>query len=165
MYTHCCQGWRDVIPDSFTRVIMSHRFSFGCHLASGAFCIALLTSGNPQNALGQETSTSTSVTPLHSLSALLDGSGFVRIPAGEFMMGSNDDVADERPRHRVRISRSFDMGKVEVTQAQWEAVMRNPHVRPDSRDGEPAVNPSQFKGPSRPVETVPWEQVSSFFRD
>src|SRR4051812_26305974 len=97
---------------------MSHRFSFGRRVASGAFCIAILTSGNPQNALSQETSSS--VSPLHSLSALLDGSGFVRIPAGEFVMGSNDGIADELPRHRVRISLSFEMGKVEVTQAQWE---------------------------------------------
>src|SRR5206468_8144009 len=116
------------------------------------------------NELSQQASTAAADTPLHSLSALLDGSGFVRSPAGEFLMGSNDGIADERPRHRVRISQSFEMGKVEVTQAQWEAVMRNPHVRPDRKEAEPPVNPSQFKGPSRPVENVPWDAVQQFIQ-
>jgi formylglycine-generating enzyme required for sulfatase activity len=56
------------------------------------------------------------------------------------------------------------MGKVEVTQAQWEAVMRNPHVRPNSREGEPQVNPSQFKGPTLPAENVPWDAVQQFIQ-
>ena len=43
----------------------------------------------------------------------------------------------ERPQHRVLISQAFEMGKHEVTQAQWEAVM-------DS-------NPSVFKGRELPV--------------
>lgn len=61
------------------------------------------------------------------------------IPAGEFMMGSSDaDVAtaikadstlkeeelkDERPQHRVKISRPFYAGIYEVTQAEYAAVM------------------------------------------
>src|SRR5207302_342758 len=55
------------------------------------------------------------------------GMEFVKIPAGEFMMGcSPGDNAcknDEKPQHQVRISRAFEMGKYEVTQAQWKAVM------------------------------------------
>jgi formylglycine-generating enzyme required for sulfatase activity len=79
------------------------------------------------------------------------GMEFVRIPAGEFRMGSNDGDTDERPVHTVRISRPFDLGKYEVTQAQWEAVMR--------------INPSHFTGdPNRPVENVSWEDVQAFIR-
>jgi formylglycine-generating enzyme required for sulfatase activity len=51
--------------------------------------------------------------------------------------------------HRVRISEPFYLGKYEVTQAQWEAVM--------------GTNPSRFKGnPHRPVEQVSWEDVQEF---
>jgi formylglycine-generating enzyme required for sulfatase activity len=73
---------------------------------------------------------------------------FVRIPAGEFMMGSNSGGEDEKPVHRVRITRPFEMGKYEVTQAQWEAVMGS--------------NPSRFKGPGRPVEEVSWNDAQEF---
>ncbi len=66
----------------------------------------------------------------------------VLIPAGEFMMGSPDSdkdaYSDEKPQHRVRITKPFYLGKYLVTQEQWEAVMGN--------------NPSHFKGPKNPVE-------------
>ncbi|MEN3333039.1 MAG: hypothetical protein V7641_2404 [Blastocatellia bacterium] len=74
--------------------------------------------------------------------------GFVPLPAGEFMMGSENGSAAEKPVHRVRLSRPFEMGKYEVTQAQWEAVMGN--------------NPSYFKGSNRPVEQVSWHDVQEF---
>ena len=50
---------------------------------------------------------------------------FVWVPAGEFRMGSTSREADldERRRTRVMISRGFYLGKYEVTQGQWEAVM------------------------------------------
>jgi formylglycine-generating enzyme required for sulfatase activity len=74
---------------------------------------------------------------------------FVRIPAGEFRMGSTDGDDDERPVHTVRISQPFYLGVHAVTQDQWEAVMGN--------------NASEFAGdPNRPVETVSWEDVQEF---
>ena len=102
--------------------------------------------------------------PLYSLTALIDGSGFVKIPAGEFMMGSGDATTDEDPIHRVRISQSFEMGKVEVTQAQWDTVMRDPHAKPDNKAAATGANPSHFKGPSRPVENVSWGAVQQFLQ-
>ncbi len=85
---------------------------------------------------------------------------FVKIPAGEFMMGTDEVVVysrkydikndDERPAHRVVISRGFEMGKYEVTQAQWEALMGS--------------NPSQFKGADLPVENVSWDDVQYFLQ-
>ena len=76
----------------------------------------------------------------------------VLIPAGEFMMGSPDsekDVApDEKPQHLVRITRPFYLGKYEVTQEQWAAVMGG--------------NPSQFKGPRNPVDYVSWINCQTF---
>jgi formylglycine-generating enzyme required for sulfatase activity len=76
---------------------------------------------------------------------------FVLIPAGEFQMGTSDGDKDEQPVHTVRISKPFYLGKYEVTQAQWQAVMGN--------------NPSGFTGdPARPVEKVSWEDVQEFIR-
>jgi formylglycine-generating enzyme required for sulfatase activity len=59
---------------------------------------------------------------------------FVRIAAGSFMMGcSPGDIQcadDEKPAHRVRISRPFEMSKYEVTAAQWQAVTVRPPAAP-----------------------------------
>jgi formylglycine-generating enzyme required for sulfatase activity len=78
---------------------------------------------------------------------------FVRIPAGRFMMGCSQGdgqcYADEKPQHEVQITRSFQLGKYEVTQGQWAKVMGS--------------NPSKFKGEDRlPVEEVSWNDVQSF---
>ena len=85
-------------------------------------------------------------------SRIFDGIGFVWIPPGEFRMGSTSRHADldETPVTRVRISRGFWMGKFEVTQRQWQAVMGN--------------NPSRFKdcGGDCPVERIFWNDVQEF---
>jgi formylglycine-generating enzyme required for sulfatase activity len=60
----------------------------------------------------------------------------VLIPAGSFLMG-DDRVAIERPRHRVRITRPFLLGRTPVTQALWRAVMGSlPHLRDVERNPE-----------------------------
>jgi formylglycine-generating enzyme required for sulfatase activity len=79
------------------------------------------------------------------------GMELVLIRAGEFQMGAPDGDKDEQPVHTVRISKPFYLGKYEVTQAQWQAVMVN--------------NPSRFTGdPARPVENVSWDDVQEFIR-
>jgi formylglycine-generating enzyme required for sulfatase activity len=83
-------------------------------------------------------------------SIVTNANNFVRIEAGEFMMGSEQGDADEKPVHRVRISRPFEMGKYEITQAQWQAVMRS--------------NPSNFKGGNLPVEQVSWGDAQQFIQ-
>jgi formylglycine-generating enzyme required for sulfatase activity len=75
---------------------------------------------------------------------------FVQISTGEFMMGSENGDADEKPVHRVRISQSFEMGKYEVTQVQWEAVMGH--------------NPSLFRGANLPVEQASWDDAQQFIQ-
>jgi len=76
----------------------------------------------------------------------------VLIPAGEFLMGSPDSdkdaSAEEKPQHRVRITKPFYLGKHPVTQEQWEAIM--------------ASNPSNFKGPKNPLEEVSWDDCQQF---
>lgn len=48
--------------------------------------------------------------------------GMVKVEGGTFTMGSTNGESDEKPAHRVTLS-SFYIGKTEVTQALWEAVM------------------------------------------
>ena len=89
---------------------------------------------------------------------------FVRIPAGTFHMGSPASEEgrhdSEGPVHEVRITKPFYMGKFEVTQAQWEAVMgttvRQQHDKADvpwSLKGE---------GPEHPMYYVSWEEATEF---
>ena len=79
----------------------------------------------------------------------------VWIPAGEFMMGSRKGEVGRfviEPRHRVKLTKGFWLGKYEVTQEQWQRVMGN--------------NPSWFTnaGPRAPVEYVSLSDVQQFLR-
>ena len=71
------------------------------------------------------------------------------IPGGTFTMGEEGYAT---PVHTVTLTRAFYLGKTEVTQAQWQAKMLG--------------NPSYFKGysdsPSKPVETVSWNDIAGF---
>ena len=72
---------------------------------------------------------------------------FVLIPAGSFMMGGEKGADDEKPVHKVTITKPFYLGKYEVTLEQW-AVMGN--------------FPSTFKGPKKPLERMSWDGCQSF---
>jgi formylglycine-generating enzyme required for sulfatase activity len=76
---------------------------------------------------------------------------FVLVPPGRFRAGSppaeEGRDADEA-LHTVVLPAPFDLGKYEVTQAQYAAVT--------------GKNPSRFKGPDRPVEQVSWQEATEF---
>ena len=78
----------------------------------------------------------------------------VRIPNGTFTMGSpsneQDRYSSEGPQHQVTISSDFYMGRYEVTQAQWEAVMGS--------------NPASSYGVGNdyPVYYVSWNDCQTF---
>lgn len=76
------------------------------------------------------------------------------IAPGEFDLGSpdveNSRGVDEGPLTRVTITRGFWLGRTEVTQAQWYAVM--------------GTAPSRFQGPVLPVEQVSWREAMEFCR-
>jgi formylglycine-generating enzyme required for sulfatase activity len=76
----------------------------------------------------------------------------IELPAGSFDMGSDKDKPDEQPVHRVTIAKPFAIGKTEVTQAQWQAVMGG--------------NPSSFAtcGDSCPVEQVSWDDAQAYIK-
>jgi formylglycine-generating enzyme required for sulfatase activity len=76
----------------------------------------------------------------------------VRVPPGSFMMGCSvgdqECHADEKPAHQVSITRPFEIGKYQVTQAEYESVTK--------------ANPSYSQGPDLPVEGVSWEDAQQF---
>ena len=77
----------------------------------------------------------------------------VLIPAGKFMMGSPESEAGRREnetQHEVTLTKPFYMGKYEVTQEQWEAVMGN--------------NPSRTKGAKLPVTNVSWNDCQDYIK-
>ena len=76
----------------------------------------------------------------------------VRVEAGTFTMGATpemkDSYKDDKPTHQVTLTNDYYIGKYEVTQALWQAVMGN--------------NPSKFKGDNLPVENVSWDDCQKF---
>ncbi|MGF1538429.1 MAG: SUMF1/EgtB/PvdO family nonheme iron enzyme, partial [Elainellaceae cyanobacterium] len=91
-----------------------------------------------------------------------DGIGLemMSIPAGTFTMGSppqeEDHKASERPQHRVSVP-AFEIGKYQITQAQWRAIASLPKVNQYLE-----ANPSNFRGDNRPVEKVSWDDAVEF---
>ena len=78
----------------------------------------------------------------------------VWVEGGTFSMGAtseqgSDAYSDEKPVHSVTLS-SYYIGKTEVTQALWKAVMGS--------------NPSYFEGDDLPVEQVSWDDCQEFIR-
>ena len=76
----------------------------------------------------------------------------VRVEAGTFTMGATPEMKDpwddEKPTHQVTLTNDYYIGKYEVTQALWKAVM--------------GKNPSKFKGDNLPVEQVNWKDCQEF---
>ncbi len=76
----------------------------------------------------------------------------VKVYAGSFTMGATSEMANpwdnEKPTHKVTLTKDYYIGKTEVTQALWKAVMGS--------------NPSNFKGDNKPVEQVSWNDCQTF---
>ena len=71
-------------------------------------------------------------------------------PAGWFLMGSSNEKGREpdEEQHYVMLTKGFWIMETEVTQKQWEAIMRN--------------NPSHFEDDDLPVEQVSWNDCQEF---
>jgi formylglycine-generating enzyme required for sulfatase activity len=73
----------------------------------------------------------------------------VRLPSGQFTMGSTRGLPLEVPVHPVVIERPLFLGRFPITQGQWTAVM--------------GTNPSLFRGEDRrPVDSVSWDDAQGF---
>ncbi len=72
------------------------------------------------------------------------------IKPGTFMMGSpeNELGREDEVQHEMPLTQGYWLGKYEVTQPQYEAVM--------------GTNPSKFKGSNLPVERVSWDNAMEF---
>jgi formylglycine-generating enzyme required for sulfatase activity len=108
----------------------------------------------PTNLPKPPTNTNLNINPTSSFTEDL-GNGIklemIAIPGGTFLMGSPENEAErssnESPQHQVTVP-SFFMGKYQLTQAQYQAIM--------------GVNLSAFKGDNRPVENVNWDDAVAF---
>jgi formylglycine-generating enzyme required for sulfatase activity len=78
---------------------------------------------------------------------------FIKIPKGEFMMGCSEDDTlckpEEKPAHKVRITKTLEMGKYEVTQGQYKAIAAD-------------KDQSDIKGDKNPVEMVTRAEAIDF---
>ncbi len=126
-------------------------------ILGAAILFVVLQNGIKSSPPGTLTPTPTptpAITPLIETITNSIGMTFVKIPAGEFEMGSLPDEMDryeaEGPLHTVELSKAFYMGKYEVTQKQWFDVM--------------GYNTSFFKGENLPVEQVKWDDVQKFIK-
>ena len=109
----------------------------------------------PTNAMLLRTVPAGSRLPAGSAGENLVAMEMVPIPAGTFLMGSADSEPGhspaEGPQTWVTLTRPFWLGKTEVTQDQWRALMGN--------------NPSQHRDSgSLPVEMVSWNMAMDFCR-
>ncbi len=87
---------------------------------------------------------------------------FVKITAGSFMMGSNDGEIIEKPIHKVSLTTDFWLGVYEVTQEQYETVMKDNPLYNDK--GEKISNNPSYnnEGGNYPVEHVSWSDAILF---
>ena len=104
------------------------------------------------NATLSKLSTTTATTATTTAQAATPNIEMVFVKGGTFTMGAtaeqgSDASSNEKPTHSVKLS-DFYIGKYEVTQAQWKAVM--------------GTNPSNWKGDNLPVENVSWNDVQEF---
>ncbi len=78
----------------------------------------------------------------------------VVIPAGSFQMGSNNGRANEKPPHRVTISRAFALGKYEVTFDEYDRFCK--------ATGRTKPKDEGWGRGKRPVINVSWEDASAY---
>ncbi len=73
----------------------------------------------------------------------------VFVESGEFILGfDGEDCYDATPAHKVTLTKSFYIGKYELTQEEWNEVM--------------GTTPSHFEGENLPVECVNWYDAVNF---
>jgi formylglycine-generating enzyme required for sulfatase activity len=87
------------------------------------------------------------------------------IPAGSFVMGSDDGCLDESPRSVVKIDRPFWMGVCEVSNAQYrrfDPLHENGYLDQNHKDHTTRGYP--LDDPSFPAIRVSWRQAAEFCR-
>ena len=96
------------------------------------------------------------ISPQTLIVSIKDGANIemIKVEAGTFMMGASPEMkspeGNEKPWHQVTLTNDYFIGKYEVTQSLWQAVMGS--------------NPSSFKGDNLPVENISWIDCQEFIR-
>lgn len=127
----------DVIQDNVS--ISSVSFSQSATSSSGFSSISSVSSGNNEISIPVKNGITIDM---------------VKVEAGTFLMGNTfeesffDSILWEKPVHQVTLTNDYYMGKYEVTQALWQAVMGS--------------NYSVFKGDNLPVDNVMWNDCQEF---
>jgi formylglycine-generating enzyme required for sulfatase activity len=82
-----------------------------------------------------------------SLALILDGipMDFAKIPAGQYVMGCDSCDMAEKPEHRVDITKPFQLGRTEVTEKHWSAVMTG-----------------KASGTNKPKVNISWNDAQAF---
>ncbi|HVP39347.1 MAG TPA: SUMF1/EgtB/PvdO family nonheme iron enzyme [Candidatus Saccharimonadales bacterium] len=144
---------RGSTPSSGGR-IASYVWSFGdgawgtgatpshAYLRPGTYRVALTVAGSGGGASSDSTTAAVDVPAADRM---------VAVPAGGFFMGSppgetGHDTSETR--HLVTLTHPFSLGRYEVTQERWQALM--------------GWNESDFSGADRPVDEVTWYDAVDF---
>ena len=110
------------------------------YAAPGIYSVRLIAA----NVTGSSTVTKTNAVFVGPQASM----NMVPIIPGTFAMGSSNGQPGEQPVHQVTISRPFWMGKFEVTQAEYQALVGS--------------DPSSFRGVNLPVNRVTWTEAVSY---
>ena len=87
------------------------------------------------------------------------------IPAGRFVMGSQDGATDERPQRVVTIERPFWMGRFEISNAQFAEFDPNHDSRVESKNAyQFGIHGYPMNGPEQPVVRVTYTRAAAFCR-
>ena len=146
----------DLFPPDATVMLDDSSLSYGpgMRLPNGTHEVTVSRAGYHETTRTVEVSGNTRLRIALDVVTLMGPAGmeFVWVPPGEFRMGSTSPEAsrNEQPVTQVRISEGFWLGRYEVTQAEWKAVMGS--------------SPSRFEncGISCPVTNVSWNEAKLY---
>jgi formylglycine-generating enzyme required for sulfatase activity len=120
------------------------------NLAEGEHSVRIEGEENLERTVSVLPGMNASVTLDKTMKSIAGMPEMVFVQGGTFQMGSNSGTSSEKPVHQVTVS-DFYIGKFEVTQKQWVAIMGS--------------NPSYFKDcDDCPVEHVSWNDIQEFLQ-
>lgn len=87
----------------------------------------------------------------------------VKIPAGEFVMGSEYGYSDQRPRSVVKIQKAFWMAELEITNEQYTAIMKEHDSRYIPQFWKDHINPGYpANKPKQPAVRMSWNEANEY---
>ena len=91
---------------------------------------------------------------------------FIKVEPGEFIMGSKKGRRNEKPAHKVFITKAYELGMYEVTQALWFEVFGTTpadQLEANRKDlGKPNHQDLRGVGDMNPMYLVSWNEVQVF---